>query len=106
MTYIIKDHRTRDTRPVPSVRLWMVATDKIMSGWGMAPGRSLVAYPADGDHKQLAALYKFCDDRPDFLRVRTSLKLPRLHDGDHLSIYDVPSQIVNKETDDDEDTDD
>ncbi len=102
MTYIIEDHRTRDTRPVSSVGLWMVATDKVMSGWGMAPNRSLVAYPADGDHKQLAALYKFCDDRSDFIRVRTNLKLPRLHNGDHLSIYDVPSWITETDDDDDE----
>jgi len=103
MTYIIKDHRTRDMRPVGSVGLWMVATDKIMSGWGQAPSRSLVAYPADGDHKQLGALYKFCDDRSDYQRVRTNIKLPRLYDRDHLSIYDVPSWITNEETDDEDD---
>lgn len=102
MAYIIKDHRTRDTRPVSSVGLWMVVTDKVMSGWGMAPNRSLVAYPADGDHRQLAALYEFCDGRSDFIRVRTNLKLPRLYNGDHLSIYDVPTQITEEETDDDD----
>lgn len=102
MAHIVKDHRTRDTRPVASVRLWIVATDKVMSGWGMAPNRSLVAYPADGDHEQLAALYDFCDGRSDFIRVRTNLKLPRLGDGDHLSIYDVPVQITSEEADDDD----
>lgn len=86
----MNDHRTRDTRPVSEVRLWAVATDKFMSGWGQAPGRSLVAYPADLIDGRRNDLLRWMQKRGDFQRVRINLELPKLGEGDHLSIYDVP----------------
>ena len=83
----MNDHRTRDTRPVREVRLWAVATDKFLSGWGQAPRRSFVAYPADKTNTD--KLLAWMRARGDFQRVRLNLKLPRLHKGDHLSIYDA-----------------
>lgn len=95
MTGVLKDHRTEDTRPVKEVRLWAVATDRVLSGWGMAPRTSYVAYPLDklNEHGRERNLLDWMDGRSDFLRVRINLKLPRLHDGDHLRIYDVPDQM-------------
>ena len=93
-TPITKDHRTKDTRPASEVRYWAVATDSFMSGWGMAPNRSLVAYPIDKlDGSQECRLFAWMRNRGDFKRVRDNLTLPRLGNGDHLSIYDVPDFI-------------
>ena len=98
MAGTIKDHRTTDKRPVSEVGLWAVATDKFMSGWGNAPRKSYVAYPLDvlyqaGRDRKLT---DWMDDRGDFQRVRVNLKLPRLQDGDHLSIYDPPAHVCEE----------
>lgn len=98
MTYIVDDSRVFDARPVREVARWLVANDKFLSGWGHAPRRSLVAYPADAmSLKRLDELYEWCDERSDFVRVRVQERLPRLRDGDHLSIYDVPSRFTEPE---------
>ena len=84
MPGIIKDHRTRDTQ---EPGYWAVATDKVLSGWGQAPGKSYVAYPLYSSEDEQAQI-RWMEARSDFIRVRTNLNLPRLKDGDHLSIYD------------------
>lgn len=89
MTGTLTDHRTADTRPTSEVALWAVATDKRMSGHGMAPHKSYVAYPVDEIGTQSDLLY-WMERRNDYKRVRLNCKLPRLHDGDHLAIYDAP----------------
>jgi hypothetical protein len=86
----MNDHRTRDTRPVSEVRLWAVANDSFMSGWGQAPGRSLVAYPIDLHDGRHSEILNWMRRRGDFKRVRVNMELPELREGDHLSIYDVP----------------
>lgn len=94
MSMQVNDHRTKDTRPAKEISLWLVATDKFMSGWGMAPGSSYVAYPADNlTMTQRNNLESWMDERSDFIRVRTNSNLPRGRDGDHLSIYDLPNSI-------------
>jgi hypothetical protein len=92
---MINDQRTKDIRPIKEVRLWAVATDRVLSGWGMAPRKSYVAYPLDKLNEQGrgSKLTDWMDDRTDFLRVRINLRLPRLQDGDHLSIYDVHDEM-------------
>lgn len=93
-SYTVQDHRKSDTRPTSEVQQWIIATDKFMSGWGMAPGRSLVAYPYDVISLNAAAdLYQWMQERTDYIRVRTARDLPRMRDGDHLSIYDVPERF-------------
>ena len=89
MTGTLEDFRTADTRPISEVALWAVATDKFMSGWGNAPRKSYVAYPVDEVGTQ-SKLPDWMEKRSDYKRVRLNLKLPRLHDGDHLAVYDVP----------------
>lgn len=99
MAGTLNDQRTEDTRPIKEVRLWAVATDKFKSGWGQAPRTSYVAYPLDlaGDNGSFQhRLLDWMEDRTDFMRVRINLKLPRLQDGDHLSIYDVPDEITGR----------
>jgi len=84
MPGMINDHRTEDTT---EPNLWAVATNKLLSGWGQAPGNSYVAYPIY-THEDQCAVVRYMEDRPDFIRVRINLNLPRLKDGDHLAIYD------------------
>lgn len=69
---------------------FVVATDRFMSGWGQAPGRSLVAVPVTSyeDQKDVT---ETLERRPEMLRVRFCMKTyrPRLYQGDHLHIYDT-----------------
>lgn len=71
-------------------KLYAVATDSFMSGWGEAPGRSLIALEC-GTREQLdRAIYKL-EQRPEMKRVRVNLALPKLRAGDHLSVM-TPDQ--------------
>lgn len=91
MTGIIKDHRTVDLE-TPS--LWAVATDRFMSGWGMAPDKSYVAYPLYDYNEDEKRIVRWMRGRGDFIRVRVNVNLPRVREGCHLSIYDRPSVEV------------
>lgn len=98
MAHTVEDSRTVDTRPIGSISKWLVANDKFVSHWGRAPKRSIVAYPVDElSYESFNELFSFCKGRSDFVYARVQGKLPRMHDGDHLSIYDVPSRFVDKE---------
>lgn len=81
---ITNDHRTRDTA---KPHIWLVATDRTMSGWGHAPRNSYVAYPTYG-HEDRKVGREWLKRNDAFIRVRENLSLPRLRKGDHLSIYD------------------
>lgn len=99
MAHVVKDSRIFDTRPIGSISKWLVANDKFLSGWGCAPNRSLVAYPVDElSYESFNKLFSFCNMRSDFVYVRVQGKLPRMYDGDHLSIYDVPGRFVDEES--------
>ena len=92
---ILKDHRTRDTRPINKIDLWYVATDRVLSGWGMAAGGKLyVAYPVPNTYAAERKLKAWLEDRKDFQRVRLNLRLPRMGAHDHTSVYDVPEEIT------------
>ena len=86
MPGIVKDHRKKD---LDEPLCWAVATDKFMSGWGLAPDKSYVAYPIYS-HEDERRLTAWMEERHDFIRVRVNAKLPRVRDGCHLSIYDRP----------------
>jgi len=69
---------------------FVVATDRFMSGWGGAPGRSLFAVPFDS--WELAHVIKDnMRHRSEMMRVRVVGKdyRPRLYSGDHLSIRHI-----------------
>jgi hypothetical protein len=92
---ILKDHRSRDTRPIKAIGLWYVATDRVLSGWGMAEGgKSYVAYPAPDNYAADHKLAAWLADRKDFQRVRLNTHLPRMGAHDHTSVYDVPEEIT------------
>lgn len=87
---IIDDRRTTTHKPLGYVMM----TDSFLSGWGMAPNRSLygVAYDSvdEADRIHIAARM-----RSDMKRVRTVTRVnekghPRihLHSGDHLLLTD------------------
>ena len=66
---------------------YIVGTDRFMSGWGRAPGRSLFAIPVRTSEEWSETL-QFMHGRNDMLRVREVGRdyRPRLFVGDHLSI--------------------
>ena len=81
----------RDDRRTPEDKQrtvgFVVGTDRFMSGWGLAPGRSLFAVPFASwdDGKRIE---EWMDSRGDMQRVRLVGKAyrPRMYAGDHLSI--------------------
>ena len=96
MTGITVDHRTKDLdKPLT----WAVATDRFMSGWGQAPVTSYVAYPVYSltDEQDLM---RYMGERGDFIRVRINMRLPRVRDGCHLSIYDRPNHLRTDQKED------
>lgn len=86
---IVQDDRT--PTEVEQTIGFLVATDSFMSGWGEAPGRSIVACPVVSSD-DAAAVEKVFDRRSEFKRVRWIAGqhyTPRLRRGDHLHIYDT-----------------
>jgi len=85
---VVDDHRSEADK----AQTWgfVVATDSFMSGWGMAPGRSLFAVPVTDD-KQAEIVADNMRARSDMKRVRIVGHdyRPRLFDGDHYSIRDM-----------------
>ena len=75
-----------------TIGFW-ITTDRFMSGWGQAKGRSLVACPifGSGDRDTVERRFRL---RNEFQRVRYvsgQTFYPRLYSGDHLHIYDGTS---------------
>ena len=65
--------------------LYVVATDRFMSGWGSAPRKSYYAV-ACNDMNQARDVEMRMSHRSDFKRVRINADLPRTKDGDHLHV--------------------
>lgn len=84
----IQDDRTPEEKAATVG--FVVATDNFMSGWGQAPGRSLVAVPVTS-YEDEKAVTEVLERRHEMKRVRFCMKSyrPRLFDGDHLHIYDT-----------------
>ena len=87
--YTIKDDRTRED--VEKTKGFVVATDKFMSGWGSAPGKSYVAVPfiSAEDRERIEIRMR---RRPEMKRIRIvygKKYRPSLHSGDHLHIYNI-----------------
>ena len=82
---MIQDRRTPEE--VAATVGFIVATDRFMSGWGHAPGRSLFAVPFRA-WEDVEKIRQWLDARPEMLRVRVVGKhyRPKLREGDHLSI--------------------
>ena len=69
---------------------FVVANDKFMSGWGLAPGRSIVACAFHNKKDEEEVYYHFLNKRPEMKYLRVvygKTYTPRMKDGDHLSIY-------------------
>ena len=87
------DDRTPD-EVARTIGFW-VATDRFLSGWGHAPGRSIVACPVTG-WEDCDRVERVFHDRSEFLRVRYIVGQhyqPRLRSGDHLHIYNTRSSF-------------
>ena len=84
----IQDDRTPEEKAA-TIGFW-VAKDKALSGWGKAPGRSIVACPVvsspDCDIVQKRFQYR---DEFRYVRFVGADWLPKLRQGDHLHIYDT-----------------
>lgn len=70
---------------------WMCATDTFMSGLLNVVCISYVAYDLSKlTDRQIKNLTEWMERRPDYIRVRFNLHLPRGTAQDHLSIMDPP----------------
>ena len=91
---IIIDRRTEEQKA--RTRGFVIATDRFMSGWGHARGRSLFAVPFSSDEGELDTILDNFAHRDEMLRVRIIFRLTKrerrpiiaLRDGDHLSTCD------------------
>ena len=110
---MIVDDRTESE--VEETGAFVIATDSVMSGRGEVPGRSIVARPVkrvkinseskcangkyfyyDVDYGELRRVESVFNSHPEFKRVRVvydNVYKPRLHDGDHLHIYNFNTFI-------------
>ena len=89
---MIDDKRNDKTAPELG---YVIATDKCMSGWGMAPGRSLFAVPVDNDVEAAMVIFTMKTQRTEMKRPRlvTAFRADgtprvRMSDDDHLSVRD------------------
>jgi len=64
---------------------YIIATDSFMSGWGMAPGRSLYAIEVHSP-QEADTVEANMKSRSEMKRVRFASKLPRVGARDHLSV--------------------
>ena len=82
---VIDDRRT--AKEVEQTIGYVVATDRFMSGWGHAPGRSLFAVPFR-NHTEAAIVEQNMRRRSEMIRVRVVGEdyRPKLYRGDHFSI--------------------
>lgn len=82
---IVHDRRTPEERSATVA--FIVATDRFMSGWGRAPGRSYFAVPVL-QGQDACVIEDNMRNRSEMMRVRyvAANWRPKLHDGDHLSI--------------------
>ena len=93
---IIKDDRTPEE--VESTIGFIVAHDEFMSGWGDAPGRSMVACPVTS-LRDFDRVWKTFEDRSEFVYLRWiggsqyKAKTFLLRSSDHLHIYDTTSSF-------------
>lgn len=71
---------------LPGEHGYVVATDSFMSGWGKAPGRSIVAVEVH-NHAHEKHVTDVLERRPEMKRVRFSVNLPRVRRGDHLDVW-------------------
>ena len=85
----IKDERTPEE--VKITQGFVIATDKFMSGWGQAQGKSVIAVPFKDDQDMNTILSRV-ERRNEMKRIRIvygSEYKPRLSANDHLHIYDI-----------------
>tara|TARA_R100001086_G_scaffold243162_1_gene171710 strand:- start:404 stop:757 length:354 start_codon:yes stop_codon:yes gene_type:complete len=85
----IKDDRTDEE--VRNTIGFVVATDSFMSGWGDAPGKSIVAVPVIND-KDRQRVEVVMSRRSEMKRLRFaygSNYKPKLGKDDHLHIYNT-----------------
>ncbi len=86
---IIKDDRTPEE--VTNTIGFVIATDKYMSGWGDAKGKSVVAVPFTSEQDKEKILNRM-NLRNEMKRVRITYGKqykPNLRQDDHLHIYNT-----------------
>lgn len=87
-----QDDRTPEERA--ATQGFIVATDKALSGWGQAPGRSIVVCPYISDEDKQAVLNRFnLRDEFRFVRDVGADWRPRMRRGDHVHIYDTTTSF-------------
>lgn len=75
---------------------YLVATDKFLSGWGKAKGKSYICYDLTGlSGKQIDKLETWMRKRDDFKNVRYAQKPPRCKDGDHVDVKYPPERAIS-----------
>lgn len=88
-----QDDRTPEEKAA-TIGFW-VATDRFMSGWGQALGKSICACPVISSEDADIVERRF-RSRTEFKYIRFvggKNYYPKLNDGDHLHIYDTKTSF-------------
>lgn len=89
--------RTDDRTPIEIENTigFVIATDKFMSGWGQAKGKSVVAVPFTSEQDKEKILNRM-ERRNEMKRVRITYGKeykPKLTTNDHLHIYNTTNSF-------------
>lgn len=91
--YTLVDDRTEEE--VNKTKGFVIATDNFMSGWGQAPGKSIIAVPfVSADDMDVIMLRM--NRRTEMKRIRCvrgKHYKPRLSANDHLHIYNTTDSM-------------
>jgi hypothetical protein len=83
MPGIIQDTRSDKSNPWN----YVIMVDTFMSGWGDAPGKSYYAIAVDNEEEAKAVMDN-ATARDEMKNIRLRKVLPRLNEGDHVSVTD------------------
>jgi len=83
----IEDRRNEAEKQ--SHKVYVVARDKFLSGWGMAQGGTSYIAWACADDEVAQCVEKKIVFKPEMKNVRITRTLPRLKGSDHLMIWPV-----------------
>lgn len=97
---MIDDKRTEEQLALPRDYTvghysYLNATDKFMSGWGNAKGKSYVSYDLTGlTDAQVTRLYGWMKQRGDYKLIKFAKMSQTPRAKDHLAIYTPPAHII------------
>jgi len=74
-------------RDIPTAPYYVLATDKFMSGWGMAEGKTNVCVFPCATYSEAVAVMDRLGKRPEMIRIRWTHNKPRVRRDWVVSVF-------------------